>query len=48
MLFKEIYKDNEGAIELLNAVVEHIFAIKASTANSKAIENALEIDLEDY
>jgi len=48
MLFKEIYKDNEGAIELMNAVVEHIFAIKANTAKSKAIENALEIDLEDF
>jgi hypothetical protein len=46
-VFREVFKDNESALELMHAVLEHIFAIKLSRVKTK-LENMVEIDLDDF
>ena len=46
-VFREIYKDNESALDLLQAVLEHMFAIKASHVKTK-LENMILLDLDDF
>ena len=47
-VFREVYKDNDGALILLQAVLDHLYAIKASTFKKVQHESSILVDLEDF
>ena len=44
----EVYKDNDGALILLQAVLDHLYAIKTSTFKKVQHESSILVDLEGF